>query len=493
MVRALIIFLTAFIIYGCTTKGHHNKRTAHTLRIVSFENNLDNIPGYNFRQTRVVKRNPFKQKKLRLLVLNSINSYFVSNGTEYGLEYELLRLYAEEKGLTIELSVVTDIRSLYDSLYTGNYDLAIGTLIRSKAYDMLYPQSATLYETDIVVIQRKAYFNGQPKKLVTKVSDFPARSIGVVDNSPVYLSVKRMKGNNAISPYQFKRVGMGNNGEGLIDMVFTGELDYALVNKHEAAILSGIHPDLDFSLVVSRDVKCSVIINPYSAGLSKDFKSWLRRNKRSTDYAWIIIKYDSLYRDLEEKYSYAAPRVMAGNISRYDTLIVKYAKELNWDWRLLAAQIFQESRFDPNKKSWMGAIGLMQIMPLVGNKYGGVSSSHLLNPEVNIRTGVKYIKWLYEYYSRDNSINEKEKVKFVLAAYNAGVGHVQDARALAYKYGYSPNRWDNNVEIMMLNKSKPMYYGDRVCKYGYCRGREPVQYVKNILTCFQHYTSVVKH
>jgi len=309
----------------------------------------------------------------------------------------------------------------------------------------------------------------------------------------VYFSLKEMNTKHAIKYAQYKKVGMGNSDEGLIEMVVAGELEYAVVNKHEAVILSGIHPELDYSLVVSRNLKCSVFINPYSVGLGRDFNYWLRYHKNTTDYAWVLIKYDSLYRDIKDKYSYVAPAVLAGIISRYDSLIVKYAKEVGWDWRLLAAQIFQESRFDPNKKSWMGAIGLMQIMPAIGNKYGGVHSSHLVNPEINISTGVKYIKWLYAYYSRDKRISEKEKVKFVLAAYNAGVGHVQDARALAYKYGYSPNRWDNNVELMMLNKSKPQYYGDEVCKYGYCRGREPVQYVKNILTYFQHYSSVMKH
>ena len=172
-----------------------------------------------------------------------------------------------------------------------------------------------------------------------------------------------------------------------------------------------------------------------------------------------------------------------GYISKYDNIFKQYAPRVGWDWRLMAAQAFQESRFNPNAKSWVGARGLMQIMPRTARGYS-TSVAKLNNPEVSVKVATQLISDLDRYLLKYVP-NDKERIKFVIAAYNVGIAHVYDAIALAQKYGYDPQVWDGNVAQAILMKMNPKYYNAPVVKYGYCRGTETVEYVKNISNFYE--------
>jgi membrane-bound lytic murein transglycosylase F len=176
----------------------------------------------------------------------------------------------------------------------------------------------------------------------------------------------------------------------------------------------------------------------------------------------------------------------SGKISPYDALIKKYSEEIGWDWRLVASLIYQESRFNPQAKSWAGAYGLMQLMPNTAERFGIEPESA---PKQQIRAGVRYVKWLDDKLSDIKDKNER--YKFVLAAYNVGLGHVLDSRALAVKNGKNPNLWGKNVDDYLLSKSDPKYYTDPVVKYGYCRGTEPYRYVTEVIDRYMHYKNLV--
>ena len=172
-------------------------------------------------------------------------------------------------------------------------------------------------------------------------------------------------------------------------------------------------------------------------------------------------------------------------MSTFDGSIKKAAKKIGWDWRLLAALIYQESRFKMDLESEKGAFGLMQLMPSVMNKYGiGYDSS----AEEQLEAGGKLITYLDK--SLKNRVADSlERVKFVLAAYNAGLGHVYDAQRLAQKYGKSPDLWDDNVDYYILNKSK--YLNDTCCKSGYLRGTQTYRFVEEIMERYSHYQTLL--
>ena len=175
-----------------------------------------------------------------------------------------------------------------------------------------------------------------------------------------------------------------------------------------------------------------------------------------------------------------------GVISHYDGFFQRYASTLRWDWRLLAAQCYQESTFDPKARSWAGACGLMQIMPGTADPLG-LSLANIYDPEQNIAAAVRYLAELERNFSdiREHS----ERTKFVLAAYNGGHFHIRDAMALARKNGRNANSW-REVESFVLGLSQPQYYNDPVVKNGYMRGSETVDYVRKIHERWNGYRGV---
>ena len=174
----------------------------------------------------------------------------------------------------------------------------------------------------------------------------------------------------------------------------------------------------------------------------------------------------------------------AGKISQYDHLFAKYSRQIRWDWKLMAAQCYQESTFDPEAVSWAGAKGLMQIMPATADMLG-LSRDKMHDPESNIAAATRFLSMLEAKY-RDIP-NRYERINFCLAAYNAGYNHIADARALARKHGYDDKVW-NNVQPYVLNLSRPEYYRDPVVKYGYMRGSETVGYVNSMRQRWSQYT-----
>ena len=176
-----------------------------------------------------------------------------------------------------------------------------------------------------------------------------------------------------------------------------------------------------------------------------------------------------------------------GVISHYDRYFQMYAPMARIDWRLMAAQCYQESCFDPNAKSWAGACGLMQIMPVTADHLG-LPRSEMFNPEQNIAASARYLQELGNHY-RDVPISER--VFYQLASYNGGFFHIRDAMALARKNGRNPYRWDDVAEYV-LKLSDAAYYRDPVVKHGYMRGTETVGYVRRIRDRWMQYRGVAR-
>lgn len=176
----------------------------------------------------------------------------------------------------------------------------------------------------------------------------------------------------------------------------------------------------------------------------------------------------------------------AGIISNYDHLFKRYAPIARWDWRLLAAQCYQESCFDPKAYSWAGAKGLMQIMPETA-RHLGLAESEVYEPEQNIYAAVRYINELNSHFT--DIRNPEERKFFILASYNGGFFHIRDAMALAKKNGKNPQKWIHVAEYI-LKLSTPEYYNDPVVKYGYMRGSETANYVSAIYSRWQKYRGV---
>ena len=175
-----------------------------------------------------------------------------------------------------------------------------------------------------------------------------------------------------------------------------------------------------------------------------------------------------------------------GVISHYDKLFMQYSQPIRWDWRLMAAQCYQESTFDPKAVSFAGAKGLMQIMPGTADLLG-LPRDKMYDPEQNIAAAAKYLGQLE---GKLSDIHDRvERTNFVLASYNGGIHHIRDAMALAQRDGKNPHRW-RDVSEYVLKLAMPKYYNDPIVKHGYMRGSETVDYVAKIRQRHQGYMGV---
>ena len=178
-----------------------------------------------------------------------------------------------------------------------------------------------------------------------------------------------------------------------------------------------------------------------------------------------------------------APMLSKGVISHYDSFFKLYGRRIGWDWRLLAAQCYQESTFDPEARSWAGAQGLMQIMPATADHLG-LPRDQLNNPERSIEAATRYLKELEESFA--DIPDRTERQNMVLASYNGGANHIRDAMRLCQRDGRNPHHWVD-VQQYVLRLREPRYYQDTLVRYGYMRGQETAEYVDRIRERYKKY------
>jgi membrane-bound lytic murein transglycosylase F len=272
----------------------------------------------------------------------------------------------------------------------------------------------------------------------------------------------------------------------IINMVADGQVKYTIAEENLAKINASYLPILKVDVPISFSQRIAWVTRKKSPNFRKAVNNWILSERKQTDYNVIYNKYFKNERNFRTRAQSDFYSLQNRRISEYDDLIKKHAKKINWDWRLLAAQIYQESRFDPKAKSWAGAEGLMQMMPKTAKS---LNISDLTSPVQSIRGGGEYLSWLYNNF---NDVTDSlTRIKFVLAAYNCGLGHMQDAQRLAKHRGLNPNEWLKNIAPMLLALSAPKNFNLPMIKYGYVRGSEPVNYVEQILERYEHYKQFI--
>ncbi len=480
--HALTIIIAGCVLVACSRSTPSNEKEDEAPTVVtqvgldSQQYSMPRVAAFALKKPPGKVRYPLEKKKLRVLTLHSINSFFLYDGEEHGLEYELLQLYARYADLAVDIITVENYMQMYDSISTGNFDLAMGTLFVNAAMDSITPFSNTLYHSDVILATSDFEHTNPIKKLA---------SINIIHHSPVHFWIHQ---NDSIIQHwkdSISHLEAELSKEIALERVAKKEFHSLVVDKHDFLIMHSYFPQLKEHRVIQREQPVGFAFNPHSDQLKDHFNAWHAKKRHSADYQYTLRKYSDHSAFIREKLKYEMPVIRKGIISKYDSLIKTYATKEAFDWKLIAAIIHQESRFRPQIVSPVGAFGLMQLMPSVAKTYK-INFSKLASPELNIATGTKYLRWIYNHFDKPE-FAEEDKIKFSLAAYNAGIGHIYDARALATKYKLNPNVWTDNVEAMLLNKSSHKYYTDPVVKHGHCRGYETRVYVRNIMQYYEHY------
>jgi membrane-bound lytic murein transglycosylase F len=420
---------------------------------------------------------------------NSTN-YFVYREQPVGFNYEILKKFADHINVELDIGISSDLNNSFTCLLNKNCDIIAMDLTITKERAKLFNFTIPLSETRQVLVQRKPknWFKMKSgaldQVLIRNQLDLAGKEIYVQSNSSFAERLENLS-HEIGAPIHI--VEIDSLSEELIMMVATGEIDYTVTDEHIALNNQKYFRNIDVKTAISFPQKLAWAIHKESTQLQDTLNSWLHAFLQTKEYHNLYNRYFKASKNSK----YVSREFLdkeKGLISPFDDVIKTLSDSINWDWRLLASLIYQESQFEINATSWAGAYGLMQLMPKTAKEYGIDTSSSIYD---HIYAGVLYIRKLNSILPKE--INDKnERIRFLLAAYNVGIAHVLDARNLAEKYGKNPNIWTSHVDTYILKKSNPRYYNDSVVKYGYCRGTETYRFVIDIFERYEVYKDVIR-
>ncbi len=417
---------------------------------------------------------------LNVGTLYSPTGFFILKGDTMGYDYDRVCDFARSHGIALRFKVARSMPELLKMLDKRSVDLLACEIPVTAEYKSRVLHCGAVNSTHQVLVQHSG------AGLIHDVTQLIGRDV-FVEKGSKYESRLRNLDNEVGGGIVIHTVeGEAALPTELIQRVSRREIDFTIVDSDIAQMNLSYYDSLNIQLKVGFEQRSSWAVSRRNQWLADSIDLWAA-SSNAQEYSKQALKHyfemnrgpkpDSVKVDT---FAVTPP----GGICPYDSVFKLYAKQLGWDWRLLAAIAFCESGFDPNATSWMGARGIMQVMPKTARLFG-VDEASLSNPEVSVRVASQILKELDGIMrSRTSAAN---RIKFVLAAYNAGSGHVTDAIALAAKYELNPREWEENVEQAMLWKMDPEYYNDSVCSNGYCRGTEPVDYVVKVLNCYEEY------
>lgn len=416
---------------------------------------------------RVQQQRDFAEIKkagvLRVITSNNPASYFLWRGELMGFDYDLISEFAQQRGLRVSVVVRDGQESMYKALTEGYGDVVAASVTRTDerlARDWQFSRRYLLITEQFV--------GPKDGKVLADVTELAGKTVAV-NPEHSYLQTLLSLQQQGI-PLRIALVANATS-EMLMDDVADGDYDLTLVDSHLVAMETTFRDDLAVLLDLAEEKEIAWVVRDNQPKLQAELNQFIGKHYRGLYYNITWNKYFSEPKHIEK---YRAQRLEPGKpLSPWDDLVRDHSTEQIHDWRLLVSQMYQESRFDPKAKSYAGALGLMQLMPRTAAQFG---YENLYEPENNIAASLAFMEWLSDRFPAGLPL--EERIYFSLAAYNAGHAHVHDARRLAQTIGKDPNRWFGNVEEAMLLLSQPKYY--RHARYGYVRGSEPVNYVRDI-------------
>lgn len=501
--RPLLLVLILLLLQGCDDQRQPFPFLAAQLeRALGAPGITDDLPAPVDRDWAAIQAS---DTLVALVTFNS-TSYFIYRGQPMGFEYALLRAFAEDHDLELRTVVAREPERLFRMLNEGEGDVVAARLVPIPEWSEHVGFTRSLYETRPVIVQSSTgevgaggeraspgdsvLPGGQPPprqlevRLIRHPSELAGEAVHLPPSSPYYQSIVELS-DSMEGQVEVVEVGNADALEELISAVAHGAIRLTVSQENLAELTQEQFTNIEVQPVMGPVHPVAWAVRTNADELRRRLDQWIGDPENQELLASLYRRY---FVDREGYVSRAQSELLSsetGIISQFDTLLKREAEEIGWDWKLLAAQVFQESRFDPQARSWAGAQGLLQLMPATAREVGVGNPG---DPEENVAGGVRYLAWLTGQWT-DRIPAQEERLKFILASYNAGLGHVQDAQRLAEKYGDDPGDWDD-VAYWMLQKSKPRYYRDPVVRYGYVRGTEPVHYVSQILERYERYRDI---
>lgn len=408
----------------------------------------------------------YGEKSINVLTRNAPTTYFfAADGTQAGFEFDLMNAFAKERNYKLNFIVKHSIKEVIEALEKGEGDIAAAGLTRTDLRSQEFLITPGYYDVQEQIVC------GYGKK-PSSVDDLEKYSIQIIKKSSYVESMQALKKRYPLLTWSEDE---GYTTEHIFDKIDKKKIDCTVADSNIIAINRRYFPHLHVAFPVSETRTLAWMLPKASSSfqLSNEITQWILKFKESKKYAQIKDRYFAH----TEFFDYVDISVYH---KRIKTVLPKYidsfkraGKKYGLDWRLLAAQAYQESHWNPKAKSPTGVRGMM-MLTLPTAKELGVTNR--LNYRHSIEGGAKYMKNLLRRTS-DGVKGKRERYKFALAAYNIGMGHLFDAIRLGKNLDKNPYTWVNMKKILPLLSERDHY---KELRYGYARGSEPVKYVTRI-------------
>ncbi|HDJ27950.1 MAG TPA: membrane-bound lytic murein transglycosylase MltF [Proteobacteria bacterium] len=401
--------------------------------------------------------------KLTVLIRNIPTVYYEGPEGKMGFEYDLVKAFADHMGLELKLKVVDSVTDILKAIENGEADLAAAGLTRTDEREKRF-----LFGPDYFTVQQQVVGN-RSHPYPRKAEELQNFDLLVLKNTSYVEELKKLQ-------QQYPKLHWQETDEystdQLLEQVWLGKISCTVADSNILAMNRRYFPELMVAFPISEEQSLAWIINRKKLRLKAKLAQWFDIIKNSGRLAELKDRYYGY----TEIFDYVDIKVFTRRISsrlpEIQEFFQKYAAQYHIPWTLLAAKAYQESHWDPNAVSPTGVKGIM-MLTLPTAKALGITNR--LDPEQSIKGGAHYFGQLLDRVPE--SVPEKQRAAFAMAAYNVGMGHIYDARKLARKLGKDPDSWKDIKSVLPL-LSRKKYYKD--LQHGYARGYEPVIYVERI-------------
>ena len=410
---------------------------------------------------------------LRVAVDNNSSSFYIYRGRRMGYEYELLLDLGKELGVEIEFVVASGFDEAFGKLEDGRVDLIAMNVQQNEERESFVTFTESLGAMSTVLVGREK---------LTSWDSLGSDTVYVRKGAVYKSQLELLKDSLHLD---FSILEVQDHEEILLDRVYDQEVRWTVAEKNVAQTNATYYDELQLGLEVSKEEPVTWAMRSSSPELLQAVNNWLVEKKE----VFIPRTHARYFLDSKNQYARSTSTFSSlggDRISVYDEIIQENAQTLGWDWRLLAALVYKESRFDTTALSYAGAQGLLQLMPVTVERFGVTNPN---DPEESLKGGVKYLQYLDKFWM-ERVPETNERIKFILASYTIGQGHVEDAWRLTLKYRKNTQSWQEVSNFLGL-KSDPKYYRDAVVKSGYAKGHIAVKYVRDVLALFQSYKALV--
>lgn len=414
-----------------------------------------------------------RRKLLRVITYQSAVNYFYDSGGFKGFEYDLMKRFAERHGMRLDVVLADTQEQMYELLGEGKGDVIAASMPEGALDGRAEVRATTPYNYAAPTLV------GREGETLLDLRDLGGRTIEVAPESPYLRVLQRLAGRGGFS---LLVADTDMNTEAVLFGVARGQHDLTVIGSHEINAEFSRQLNLKAHLSLSEPEPLVWIVRESNTLLQGALNEFIEKEYRRGFYNVVYTRYIERPAPRRADTSLFA---RLDNLSPYDDIVHKYADQYGFDWRLIIAQMYQESRFNPRAISDAGAEGLMQLMPRTAKMIG---VTELKDPSRNIYGGIRYMDYLRSMFEDDLSV--EDRIWFTLASYNAGYGRIRIARELAAQMNLDRNKWFNNVELAMLNLARPyMKNGETVRN---CRCGQTVAYVREIRTLYNNYLGLTQ-